>query len=57
VKVYGGDTGIDPYTKAVSDVYQDLFNEGSYIGKGLYDVDAFEKSIEGRFPEKPYLEP
>ncbi|MBU0504027.1 MAG: cyclic beta 1-2 glucan synthetase [Candidatus Omnitrophica bacterium] len=51
VKIFGGDTGIDPYTKAVSDVYQDFFFEGSFIGKGLYDVDAFERSMEGRFPE------
>ncbi|MHB9156308.1 MAG: glycosyltransferase family protein, partial [Endomicrobiales bacterium] len=55
VKVYGGETGIDPYTKAVSDVYQDLFHEGSFIGKGLYDVDAFERSLEGRFPENLIL--
>jgi len=51
VKIFGGDTGIDPYTKAVSDVYQDCFFEGSFIGKGIYDVDAFERSMEGRFPE------
>ncbi len=55
VKVYGGESGIDPYTKEVSDVYQDLFQEGSFIGKGLYDIDAFEKSIEGRFPENLIL--
>jgi hypothetical protein len=42
--------GIDPYTRAVSDVYQDAFGEGSFIGKGIYDVDAFERSCEGRFP-------
>ncbi|MDZ4242654.1 MAG: glucoamylase family protein [Candidatus Omnitrophota bacterium] len=51
VKIFGGETGIDPYTKAVSDVYQDLFFEGSFIGKGLYDVDAFEISMQDRFPE------
>jgi cellobiose phosphorylase len=55
VKIFGGDTGIDPYTKAVSDVYQDVFLEGSFIGKGLYDVDAFERSMEGRFPENSIL--
>jgi len=53
--LFGGDSGIDPYTRAVSDVYQDLFFEGSFIGKGLYDVDAFEKSMEGRFPENLIL--
>ncbi len=55
VKIYGGESGIDPYTKEVSDVYQDLFHEGSFIGKGLYDVDAFEKSVVGRFPENLIL--
>jgi cellobiose phosphorylase len=55
VKVFGGETGIDPYTKAVSDVYQDLFDEGSFIGKGLYDVDAFEKTLKERFPENLIL--
>ena len=52
---FGGDSGIDPYTKAVSDLYQDLFYEGSFIGKGLYHVDAFEKAIEGRFPDNLIL--
>ncbi|MFA5117413.1 MAG: glucoamylase family protein [Candidatus Omnitrophota bacterium] len=55
VRIFGGDTGIDPYTKAVSDVYQDFFFEGSFIGKGLYDVAAFERSMEGRFPENRIL--
>ena len=51
----GGETGVDPYTRVVSDVYQDLFNEGSFIGKGIYDVDAFELSLNGRFPENRIL--
>jgi len=55
LKIYGGEPGIDPYTKAVSDLYQDLFYEGSFIGKGLYDVDAFESSLKGRFPENLVL--
>ncbi len=55
VRIFGGEHGIDPYTKAVSDVYQDLFFEGSFIGKGLYDVDAFEKSMKGCFPENLIL--
>ena len=55
VKIFGGEPGIDPYTKAVSDIYQDLFDEGSFIGKGLYDVDAFEKSLGGRLPENLIL--
>ena len=43
VRLIGADPSIDPYTQVVSDVYQDLFGEGSFIGKGIYDVDAFEK--------------
>jgi cyclic beta-1,2-glucan synthetase len=54
-RLIGGESGIDPYTRAVSDVYQDLFQEGSFIGKGIYDVDAFERSLEGRFPENRIL--
>jgi cellobiose phosphorylase len=55
VKIFGGESGIDPYTRAVSDVYQDLFYEGSFIGKGLYDVDAFERSMRERLPENLIL--
>ena len=54
-RMYGSDPGIDPYTRAVSDVYQDLFGEGSFIGKGIYEVDAFERSLSGRFPENRIL--
>jgi len=53
--LYGGDTGIDPYTRTISDVYQDVFGEGSFIGKGIYDVDAFERTLGGRFPENCIL--
>ena len=53
--MYGSDPGIDPYTRAVSDVYQDLFGEGSFIGKGIYDIDAFEQALSGRFPENRIL--
>jgi cellobiose phosphorylase len=55
VRLFGGDAGIDPYTRAVSDVYQDLFHEGSFIGKGIYEVDAFERAMAGRFPENTIL--
>ncbi|HXB94522.1 MAG TPA: hypothetical protein VNU70_05165, partial [Puia sp.] len=48
-------SGIDPYTRASSDVYQDLFGEGSFIGKGIYDVDTFEKSVYQVFPENRIL--
>jgi len=54
-RLYGGEPGIDPYTRAVSDVYQDLFGEGSFVGKGIYDVDAFERALEGRLPENRIL--
>jgi cyclic beta-1,2-glucan synthetase len=54
-QVFSGNTGIDPYTTAASDVYQDLFGEGSYTGKGLYDVDAFEKALENRVPDDTLL--
>jgi cyclic beta-1,2-glucan synthetase len=54
-EISSGHTGIDPYTTAVSNVYQDLFREGSYTGKGLYDVDAFEAALEGRVPENTLL--
>ncbi|HET7535815.1 MAG TPA: glycosyltransferase family 2 protein, partial [Candidatus Didemnitutus sp.] len=55
VRLYADNVGIDPYTRAVSDVYQDLFQEGSFIGKGIYDVDAFERALAGRFPENAIL--
>jgi cyclic beta-1,2-glucan synthetase len=54
-RLHGSDTGIDPYTLASSDVYQDLFNEGSFIGKGIYEVDIFAKGLNGRFPENRIL--
>ena len=54
-KVFSGHVGVDPYTTAVSDVYQDLFHEGSYVGKGIYDVDAFEAALAGRVPENTLL--
>ena len=53
--LFASEVGIDPYTRMVSDVYQDLFDEGSFIGKGIYDVDAFKNSMEGRFPNNAIL--
>ncbi|MEO8449690.1 MAG: glucoamylase family protein, partial [Gemmatimonadota bacterium] len=53
--IHSGHPGVDPYTTAVSDVYQDLFAEGSFTGKGIYDVDVFELATEGRFPENTLL--
>ena len=54
-RLFGSEPGIDPYTRAVSDVYQDVFGEGSFIGKGIYDVDAFERALKGRFPDNRIL--
>ena len=53
--LYSSEPGIDPYTRSVSDVYQDLFGEGSFVGKGIYDVDAFERALTGRMPENRIL--
>lgn len=47
--------GIEPYAAAISDVYQDLFGEGSFTGKGIYEVDAFEAALKGRVPENKML--
>ena len=54
-RVYSGAAGIDPYASAVSDVYQDLFGEGSYTGKGIYDLDAFDEAMADRVPENALL--
>ena len=52
---FSGPSGIDPYASAVSDVYQDLFHEGSFTGKGIYDVDAFEAALAGKVPNNALL--
>ncbi len=49
-RLYTGDTSIDIYTRAVSDVYQDLFGCGIFVGKGIYEVLPFQRSLEGRIP-------
>ncbi|MBC7383149.1 MAG: cyclic beta 1-2 glucan synthetase, partial [Bacteroidia bacterium] len=54
-RMHGNEPGIDPYTRASSDVYQDLFAEGSFIGKGIYDIDTFNKVLDGKFPENIIL--
>ena len=53
--LFGGEPGIDPYTRAVSDVYHDLFGEGSFTGKGIYDVDVFERVLDGRLADNRIL--
>jgi cyclic beta-1,2-glucan synthetase len=54
-RVFSAPSGVDAYAAAASDVYQDLFGEGSYTGKGLYDVDAFESALAGRIPDGTVL--
>lgn len=51
MRLFSEATGIDAYIQTVSDVYQDLFSEGTYHGKGIYDVYAFHKVLSSRFPE------
>ncbi len=54
-RVFSVNRGIDPYVFAVSDTYQDLLGEGTFTGKGLYDIDAFEAALKGRVPENTLL--
>ena len=54
-RMHGNEPGIDPYTQASSDIYQDLFSEGSFIGKGIYEIDIFKKVLDGRFLENGIL--
>ena len=54
-RVFSSMNGIDPYAAAVSDVYQDLIDEGSYAGKGIYEIDAFEAALAGRVPDSTLL--
>jgi cellobiose phosphorylase len=55
LRIQGDVSGIDPYTRVSSDVYQDIFGEGSFIGKGIYDVDIFEQALNGVFRENRIL--
>jgi cyclic beta-1,2-glucan synthetase len=54
-RIFSSMDGIDPYAGAVSDVYQDVFGEGSYAGKGIYDVDAFDAALKGRVADSTML--
>lgn len=54
-RVFSGPNGLDPYALAVSDVYQDLFEEGSFTGKGIYEVDSFEAALRDQFPDSAVL--
>ena len=53
--LFSGQTGFDIYTRAISDVYQDLFGEGIFTGKGIYEVDALREALEDRFPDNALL--
>ncbi len=54
-RIFAGQGGIDPYTTAVSDVYQDLFSEGIFTGKGIYDVDVFRQALQNTIPDNTVL--
>ena len=54
-RVFSSNRGLDPYVFAVSDLYQDVFGEGTFTGKGIYHVDAFEAALRGRVPENTVL--
>lgn len=54
-KIFAGNSGTDSYTNAISDVYQDNFSEGIFTGKGIYDVEVFEKVLDGEIPENTVL--
>ena len=54
-KLFAGEVGLDPYSREVSNVYYDLFGEGQFVGKGIYDVEAFGAVLGGRFPENRIL--
>ncbi|TIU82952.1 MAG: hypothetical protein E5W01_18720, partial [Mesorhizobium sp.] len=54
-RVFSANRGLDPYVFAVSDIYQDVFGDGSFTGKGLYHVDAFEAALKGRIDENTIL--
>ncbi|MGA8235044.1 MAG: glucoamylase family protein [Candidatus Sulfotelmatobacter sp.] len=53
--IYAGETGLDIYTRALSDAYQDLYGEGSYTGKGIYEVDTVHQVLDRRFPKNALL--
>lgn len=54
-KIFGGESGLAHYGAVISDIYQDLFNEGIYTGKGIYDIKAFRKVLQNKVPENQIL--
>ncbi|MFA6133277.1 MAG: glucoamylase family protein [Phycisphaerae bacterium] len=53
--LFAGDVGLDPYTREVSNVYQDLFGQGQFVGKAIYDIEAFDTAVSARFPDNRIL--
>ena len=53
--LFAGDVGLDPYSREVSNVYQDLFGQGQFVGKGIYDIRAFDEAVSARFPDNRIL--
>ena len=53
--IYSGQTGFDIYTRAISDAYQDLYGEGIFTGKGIYEVDTLHAVLDRRFPRNALL--
>jgi len=53
--LFAGDVGLDPYTREVSNVYQDLFGQGQFVGKAIYDIKAFDTAVSARFPDNRIL--
>jgi len=54
-KIYAGLGGVDAYSGAISDIYQDNFGEGNFTGKGIYDLKVFNKVLENAIPENTVL--
>lgn len=54
-RIFAGQGGIDPYSATASDVYHDLFDQGTYTGKGIFEVDTFLTCLDGRFPQNTIL--
>ena len=54
-KIFGGLGGVDPYGSTASDVYHDLFDQGTYTGKGIFSAEAFDICLDGRFPDNAIL--
>jgi cyclic beta-1,2-glucan synthetase len=54
-RLFAGEVGLDPYTREIANVYQDLFGQGQFVGKGIYDIQAFHAATGHRFPDNRIL--